>query len=382
MAFAENQTEGESSTFADDGTASHHWAALCLDQKRDAEFFISAQLEYSSKIYEMDETRASFIQQYLDDVRRRAIGGSLYVEYGVQIPELGEDQGGTADALIHLNNHLIVEDLKYGTGEKVYAKDNPQLMLYLLGALHDMALLGEKIEKFTGVICQPRLGHIDEHTWTLAELQDFGRKAQLAAEHAGRAMVEFNPALLSPGEKQCRWCRAKAACPTLAKFVANEVRCDFETIEAGAAPTAPADHVILARAKLAVPLVRDWCNAVDSKVAELVTAGEKVIGPDGLPYKFVQGEEGKRAWTDETAAEQALLGQLPPEKAYAPRKVITAPQAAKLLDKKRTAQLWEDIFKPLIKRASGKPLLALGSDPRMPFSGAADSSEFEEDITA
>jgi len=386
MAFPENQTEGGSSIFADDGTASHEWSALSLTSGKDAELFLGSFKTINTKLYEMDETRASFCQVYIDDVRRRAIGGSLYVEYGIKIPELGDDQGGMADALIYKDGHLTVEDLKYGTGEKVFAKDNSQLMLYLLGALQDMQLLGNPVDKLTGVICQPRLGHIDECTWTMDELLDFGRKAALAVEHAGKAIIEPNPAFLSPGEKQCRWCRAKAVCPALSKFVADEVRCEFETIEAGATPTPtptpPVDTIRLAKAKLAVPLIRDWCNAVDMEVSRLVTAGEKVIGPDGLPYKFVQGDEGKRAWSDETTAEAALLGQLPPEKVYAPRKIITAPQAGKLLDKKKTAQLWEDIFKPLIKRAEGKPILSLGSDTRTPFTGSASASEFEEDLTA
>jgi hypothetical protein len=389
MAFAENQAEGGSSIFADDGTASHHWSGLCLQQGLDAEFFLEAELQYNDAVYTMDETRASFCQAYIDDVRRRAIGGSLYVEYGIDLSEhLGEGQGGTADVLIYLPEtmHLICDDLKYGTGEKVFAKSgdniNPQLGLYLLGALKDMELLGNKVEKVTGVICQPRLNHIDEHTITVVELLDFGRKAALAVEHAGKAMIKPNPTFLSPGEKQCRWCRAKAVCPALARFVADEVRCEFETIEAGAIPVTPADTTRLSKAKLAVPLIRDWCNAVDAEVSRLVTAGEKVIGPDGLPYKFVQGDEGKRAWSDEVAAEAALLGQLPPEKTYAPRKIITAPQAGKLLDKKKTAQLWEDIFKPLIKRASGKAMLAIGSDSRPPFTGAASLEEFEEDLTA
>ena len=385
MAFPENQVESGTSKFADDGTASHHWAALCLQQEKDAEFFLGAQLEYSTGIYEMDETRASFVQQYLDDVRRRAIGGSLYVEYGVKIPELGEAQGGTADAVIFKDGHLTIEDLKYGTGEKVYAKDNPQLMLYLLGMLGDMRLLGNDVQKVTGVICQPRLGHIDECTWTLAELEDFGRKAALAVEHSGKAMVLPEAELssyLSPGEKQCRWCRAKARCPSLARFVADEVRCDFETIEAGAAPVPPADTTGLAKAYLAVALVEDWCRAVRGDMHTKVAEGIKIAGPDGLPYKFVEGKEGNRAWADPKAAELALLGQLPPDKAYAPQKVITAPQAAKLLDKKATKALWKDIFEPLIKKPPGKAVLALGSDPRAPFTGSASADDFEEDLTA
>ena len=387
MAFAENQVEGGTSKFADDGTASHHWAALCLQQERDAEFFLGAQLEYSTGIYEMDETRASFVQQYLDDVRRRAIGGSLYVEYGVKIPELGETQGGTADTCIYLpaERHLIVEDLKYGTGEKVYAEKNPQLMLYLLGMLGDMRLLGNDVQKVTGVICQPRLGHIDEYTCTLEELEDFGRKAALAVEHAGKAMVLPEaelPPYLSPGEKQCRWCRAKTRCPALARYVADQVKCDFDTINADPAPVAPRDTKQLASAYGAVPLISDWCRAVTAEVAKLTAEGTKVIGPDGLPYKFVEGKQGSRAWSDPVAAEAALLGQLPPDKAYVPQTIITAPAAAKLLDKKATKQLWADIFQPLIKKAPGKAVLAFGSDPRPPAAGSATADDFEEDLTA
>lgn len=399
MAFPQNQQDGGSSTFADDGTASHHWSGLCLEQGRDAEFFIGAQLEYNGAIYEMDETRASFCQIYIDDVRRRAIGGSLYVEFKTDLGEMS----GTTDAGIYIDKHLIAEDLKYGTGEKVYAsyvktpadpahglaevrEINSQLGLYLLGMLKDMELLGNEVEKVTGVICQPRLGHIDEHTITVEELQDFGRKAQLAREQASKVLMTDEEPLgpyLNPGEKQCRWCRAKAVCPALARFVADEVRCDFETIEAGAAPTAPADTTGLARAKLAVPLVRDWCNAVDTEVSKLVAEGKKVIGPDGLPYKFVQGEEGKRAWDKAKLpdVEALLVGQLGP-KAYAPQTVITAPQAGKLLDKKASKNMWKDMFVPLITRATGKPILTVGSDSRPPFTGAAGADEFEEDLTA
>jgi Protein of unknown function (DUF2800) len=397
IAFPENQEQGGTSKFADDGTASHHWAALCLAQNRDASFFLGAQLEYSTGIYEMDEARADFVQIYVDDVRRRAIGGSLYVEQRVDLSDaLGDDQGGTCDAGIYIpaDFHLIVEDLKYGTGEKVFAsvpvfdskrceksEINPQLGLYLLGLLKDMALLGNEVRKVTAVICQPRLGHIDEYTCGVGELTALAQKATGAtlaaysAVQSARLTEQFSQ--LNPGEKQCRWCRAKAKCPALAKFVADEVRADFDTIEASP-PMAPRATDKLAKAKHAVPLIRDWCNAVDAEVHKLVLEGEKVIGPDGLPYKFVEGKEGSRAWLDAQAAEIALLGQLPPEKAYAPQKIITAPQAAKLLDKKATKALWSDVFVPLIGKAPGKALLVSGSDPRPPYAGAANAEDFEE----
>lgn len=396
MAFPENQVEGGSSTFADDGTASHHWGALCLSNGLDpkmcgedinAEDFLGETQTINGKPYTMDETRASFVQQYIDDVRRRAIGGSLFVEYKIDLSDLlGEDQGGTGDAIIFApKNNLVCEDLKYGTAEKVFAKYdgeiNYQLGLYLIGALKDAELMGRKIKTVTGVISQPRLGHVDEHTIPVAELQLLAKKATDAVRIAGIAMIGTETerlAYLNPGEKQCRWCRAKANCPALAKYVADQVRADFETIFAEP-PVAPRDTNKLALAHVAVPLIEQWCKAVKAEVWKLVSGGTPVRGPDGLPYKIVDGKQGKRAWTDKAAAEAALLGQLPHDKVYEPREIITAPAAAKLLDKKKTEALWTDLFKPLIKNAAGQLSLVPGSDPRPPASNAAGAGEFEDE---
>lgn len=377
VTFPENQEQGESSSFADNGTASHKWAADCLESGRDAESYIGATILINDVFYEMDEERAGFCQLYIDDVRRRAIGGSLFVEYSVDLSEvLCEGQGGTCDAGIYLpeTKHLIVEDLKYGTGEKVFASDNgkmnPQLGLYLLGLIEDMKLLGREVETVTGVICQPRLRHIDEHTMTAYDLFLVRTDARIAI--AGSEMSRRTS--LRPGDKQCRWCRAKAKCPALAQFVKDQVRSDFENVQ----PVAPRGTEELSRAYIAVPLIDDWCRAVRAEVNKQVAEGAQVLGPDGKPFKFVEGKEGNRTWSDAEAAEAALLGQLSPEKVYQPKKIITAPQAAKLLDKKASKALWTDFFEPMITRPRGQPLLALGSDPRPPVSSVAAASEFEE----
>ena len=390
QAFVENQEQSGSSSFADDGTASHEWAALCLScgldpsfcgEDADAECFLGESKLINGALYVMDETRASFVQVYLDDVRRRAMGGTLFVEYKVDLSNyLGEGQGGTADAVIYQpsTKTLTIEDLKYGTGERVDAKDNPQLMLYALGMLADIRLMGYEVEHVTLVVCQPRLGHIDE--WTIRvdkELTAFGEQAYVSMIDAKNAMAAPNiKPYLNPGDKQCRWCRAKHKCPALTKYVTDSVRCDFETI-AAIPPTAPRDTAKLATAYTAVPLIEDWCRAVRSELGKLVAEGAEVIGPDDKPYKMVEGKSAGRAWTDKDAAEALLVGQLGP-KAYKPQEVITAPVAAKLLDKKATKNLWQDMFEPLIKKAPGKPVVALGSDERPPYSGAAMANDFEE----
>src|ERR1019366_6584074 len=100
------------------------------------------------------------------------------------------------------------------------------------------------------------------------------------------------------------------------------------------------------------------------------------IGPDGLAMRMVQGAEGKRQWLNEKAAEQALLGQLPIDKAYAPARIITAPAAGKILDKGKTKELWKDFFMPLIGKNRGAPAVAWGSDERATYVAAASAEEF------
>jgi hypothetical protein len=182
---------------------------------------------------------------------------------------------------------------------------------------------------------------------------------------AALVMGPGNATSLSPGDHQCRWCRAKAKCPALAQFVADEVRADFDSTE-----VPPPDTAKLAQHFAAVPLIEQWCAAVTAEVTNLVASGALVPGSDGKPLKFVEGKAGSRKWTDEKAAEAALIGQLGP-KAYTEPKIITAPAAAKLLDKKATKKVWADVFEPLIRRESGKPVLALGSDTRAPIAVSA-----------
>ncbi|MGO9723619.1 MAG: DUF2800 domain-containing protein [Methylocella sp.] len=402
MAFPENQeTDGTSSSFADDGTASHELGAMTLSSKKDCHEFIGLTIAINGTEYTFDEERCDRIQGYVDDVRRRAIGGHLFVEQQVDLSDhLGPDQGGTTDAAIALavKRMGIVEDLKDGSGEKVWAsylvraatetepeirEPNPQLALYALGLLSDFELFGE-IDSVLLVVYQPKLNHIDEFPITVEHLRAFGSKAALAVEVA-RSLLDADPVGLSvaghlnPGEKQCRWCRAKTRCPALAKFVQDETRADFDTINAAPA-VAPTDTKLLARAYGALPLIEIWATAVRFEMNKIVSEGGQVIGPDGKPYKFVEGKEGTRKWDDESAAATALLGQLPKEKVYTEPKVITAPAAAKLLDKKATKQLWKDIFEPLIVRPRTKPVLVMGSDTRPAFSGAAVADDFEEDI--
>lgn len=399
MAFPENQNpDGGSSSYADDGSATHHWGAEFLKSGEDVYAHVGAVHVINDVEYILDEERAGRVQGYIDDVRRRSLGGYLFVERFVDLSHvIGEGQGGTADVSIVLPERRlgIIEDLKDGSGERVYAsylvrpatdttpevrEPNSQLALYALGSLPDWELFGP-IDEVLLVIYQPKLNHISEFFISRGALLEFGRKAASAVDLAGAAMVSGPNSLttsgyLHAGTKQCRWCRAAARCPELARVTEQETRLDFEDESSQPAVPATEASANLGQLYAKVPLIELWCKAIRDELAKRVTEGEAIIGPDGKPFKFVEGKQGSRAWVDDKAAEAALVGQLGP-KAYSEPKVLSAPAAAKLLDKKATKNLWSDVFEPMIRRATGKPVLVYGSDERPAFSGAGQAEDFD-----
>lgn len=416
MAYPENTAEGgDAGVYADEGTAAHTLASTVLKNKRmRCEDWIGRVIPGGKREFEVTEEFAEHVQTYVDDVQRRAIGGFLMVEQRVTLAGVegfDETNYGTSDAIIGIaaNNgtpaYGVVEDLKFGMGEKVYAwqpaqrdapftmtlysetgeanpvEPNYQLMMYALAALADLYLLVDAMNYVLIVINQPRLGHISELRVPIKVLERFALFAAEALKVATNAMgfsVEDKKLenWLNPGEKQCRWCRALARCPAAAKRVQKEVAADFDVI-AEQPPAPPINTPQIAKSMLAVPFVYDWCRAVMAKANELVAAGTDIIGPDAKPYKFVEGKRGNQKWKDEKAAESALVGVLA-EKAYQPKKILTASGAAKILDKRKTSETWKDVFVPLIGRAPGKPVLVMGSDPRSAFSPASSGDEFDE----
>lgn len=388
FAYPGNTEDSESSVYADDGTASHEFAATVLKSGNGVEFFLGTSCVVNGKTYTLDEERADFIGVYIDACRQLGFGKLHFVEHWVDTSEwLGEGQGGTVDFGVIDPDVITVADLKYGMGEKVEAfytlpdgtvVPNEQLGIYAAGLLRDAQLLGYTPTHARLMVVQPRLGHISEYIFDVIDILALMQRAKAAAATAIQALVSQPAAAqqwMSPGEKACRWCKAKSECPALQKWASDAVRADFETI------TEPKDIAPvsdLSAAMRAVPLVRLWCDAVEASAIEHVQAGESVIGSDGQPMKFVEGKLGKRRWSvDPGQVEAALVGQLG-DKAYEPRRIITAPAAGKLLDRKKTKNLWTDIFAPMITRSPGRPMLALGSDPRPVFTGSADVAEFEE----
>ncbi len=329
------------------------------------------------------------VQYYVDYVRREAVGADLmYLEARVAMNEaLGVESGaeGTADALIFFPDMIKVIDAKFGYTP--VSEHTSQLKRYALGARETFGHICDA-ERFKLAICQPKIDFIGELEMTSAELDDYAVMARASAAQVRSAIElqadptfsdeEWELSFLNPGEKQCRWCKAKAWCPALAKEVASTVAADganasgMEDITETAlfaVPMHTAEELGLAMSK--VGLIEDWCKAVRAEVEGALFKGEAVPG-----YKLVQGRRGARAWSDEAAAEVLLKNKfrLKVEEAYN-LKLISPIQAEKILGEqpKRWAQL-----EKLITQSEGKPSVAPESDKRPAISVAPNADGMEE----
>ncbi|HGJ5880643.1 MAG TPA: DUF2800 domain-containing protein, partial [Arsenophonus nasoniae] len=155
-------------------------------------------------------------------------------------------------------------------------------------------------------------------------------------------------------------------CFAQAQFVHNEVRGDFVDLTQPLNPQlsdAIKRITLLTPAQMAklyphVDLIESFCKALRNRVAEALHNGQSVPG-----FKLVTGKQGNRTWGDEREAEALLKGaKLKQEQIYH-KKIISPPQAEKLLKKDKPSR-WAKL-EALIERADGKPVIAPESELKL-----------------
>jgi hypothetical protein len=358
----------ESSPHADEGTRAHTLAEAILS---------------GVTFPPPDEDMLNHVMFFVDYVRREAEGHQLLVEQRVDFSDAIGVPGsfGTSDAVILAGDTIKIIDLKYGMGVRVDAEENEQLQLYALGALETFGVLGG-FKKVKVAIVQPRLDHISEWEVSVEDLREFGRSAARMAAVATGYIEGFEPegvVIFEPGEKQCRWCKAKATCPALLSHVQDAVGADFENlddigvdeIKTGAMSMG---HNALSVAMAAVPLIEDWCKAVRARLEAELLKGEKVPG-----YKLVQGRNGARKWANEAEAEATLKKmKLKVEEMY-DLKLITPPMAEKLAKAGTIGPRQWPSLQGLIVQKPGPPSVAPESDKRPAWSPADDFQNLNEE---
>jgi hypothetical protein len=373
----------ESSDFADEGTAAHELAAMALLDGYDATDDIGDTILVNGNGWKVTDDMAGHVQKYLDYVR--AIGGELMVEQRLSIEAITGEPGakGTSDAVILAGDELVIIDLKYGRGVKVDAENNEQLQIYALAALNEFDFIGD-FKRVRMVIVQPRLDHIDEWDCTVEALRVFGEDVRVKAHRCFAALEshgnykELHEKYLAPGNDQCRFCKAKAICPTLTEHVLSTVADDFvDTTE----PVAPQlehaaerafDNATLGNLLGAVDLIEAWCKAIRAKAESELLAGRAVPG-----FKLVEGRRGARRWADDKEVEATMKSmRMKLEEMY--EFSLISPTTADKLHKsgvigpRQWAKLQESIT-----QADGKASVAPVSDKRPALVVQATADEFD-----
>ena len=388
LALEANEPD-KSSDFAQEGSDAHALAAACLEREHDAAFLVGDVFIYmdhgAERQFEVTADMAANVQIYLNSIRQYAAGNQLMVEQRLEFSRFVDvpDQFGTSDSVILAGDEIQVHDLKYGRGVKVEAEANEQLMLYALGAYDAFEMMGN-FNRVRLVIHQPRLNHLSEWDCTVEQLLAFAAKAKERAFHAMQVLNREKPGAimhhLTPGEDQCRFCKAKAKCPALTQHVLTTVADDFVDINEPVAPQlagradATYDNVTLGNLLNAVDLIEGWCKAIRAKTESELLAGREVPG-----YKLVEGKLGNRAWADPEEAEKLLKSFRLKEKEMYDFSLIS-PTTAETLLAKASPKRWTKAT-ALITRSPGKKSVAPLSDKRPALVIAPPADDFT-DLTA
>ena len=276
------------------------------------------------------------------------------VDFSAWVP----DGFGTADCIIIQGDTMDVIDYKYGQGVAVSAANNPQEMLYGLGALNDYGFAYD-IEHVHLHIFQPRIDNVSVFELTTAELLDWAEKVvKPTAEKAAKGRGEYKPGA------HCRFCPHAGKCRALAKVCSEYVQ--THGLKVRVPVLAPHE---VAEVLEMEPLITLWLKRVKEQALTSMLNGEQVPG-----YKVVEGKLGNRKWTDELQALAALEAAGYLKEDVTETKLLSPANMDKALGKKKAAEL----LGALIDRAPGAPTIAKESDKRPAYDQKAEISKMLE----
>jgi hypothetical protein len=270
---------------------------------------------------------------------------------------------GTADLTALLKNDdghtLLVCDLKTGR-HLVYARKNPQLMLYAAGLMKLYATT-YNITKIIISIFQPLAGaEADEWTTTPEDLEIFTNMASWQAVRALDAYRRGTDALTAADYvatgTACQWCVYAEQCDAKRKSVTaiTDKAIEFNNI----------DTVLLKKEWDKLPLLRQHIADVEKAVYSALSRGERVEG-----LKLVAGRAGPRQWVADANAITAELTRHGVSADVLYKKAQLSPTE---LEKAVAKPVWQSLAS-YCTRKSGAPAIAPEHDKRPSWSAVTDA---------
>lgn len=350
----EANVEDAGSSFAEEGTLAHAYCAKKLktflslnvegEDKEIAEYY---DKYHTGEMDEYTDTYAAIVLEKYNTARANTPDAQLLVETRLDFGQYVPEAFGTADAIIIADGVMEVIDFKYGKGVKVSAVENPQMMIYGLGA-YDRFTLEYNIRRVRMTIVQPRIDNLSEYEVSAEELLQWATSVlspQAKKAYSGEGTQK-------PGT-WCQFCKVKSNCRALATLCTGAVKDPkLLTPEELAADVLPI-----------LPVVKTWLTGVEDYALAQALSGVHLPG-----WKIVEGRSVRKI-TDTVAAGAALnkAGYMD-EQIYKPVELRTITDLEKLIGKKQFAALVGDY----ITKPAGKPTLAPESDKRKAIDPIAD----------
>lgn len=351
----EEGIEDKGSDFAAEGTLAHAYCAQklkgFLGLSTEAEEVEIADLYDAYHSGEMDEYTDAYVAIVLAkyaEAKERTADAQLLVETRLSFENYIPDAFGTADAIIIADGTMEVIDFKYGKGVKVSAVDNPQMMIYALGA-YDKFSFDYNIERVKMTIVQPRIDNLSEDEVSVADLTQWA--GEVLRPKARQAYAGDGPQV--PGS-WCQFCKVKSRCRALVNRCQEVSKIDPKLISAEE----------LARDVLPIlPTVKTWLAGVEDYALAQALSGVVLPG-----YKVVEGRSIRKI-IDPINAERALISAgYDLDEVRKPAELRSITELEKLTGKKQFAELCG----AYIDKPTGKPTLAPESDKRQAINPADD----------
>lgn len=349
--------EDKGSEYAQEGTDAHSLCehklklALGMDTTDPTEnlSFYNEEMEQCACDY------AAYVLELVEESKKTCKDPVVLIEQRLDFSRFVAEGFGTGDCVIIADGTLYIVDYKHGKGVEVSAEENPQMMLYALGALELFDGIYD-IDTVRMSIFQPRRENVSVCVMAKDDLlqwayNDLMAKAKLAYEGGG----EF-----ACGD-WCRFCKAKAACRKRAEYNLELAKYDFEM------PAMLENTEIAAILEKADELAA-WASDVKEFALQQALNGVRYAG-----FKVVEGRSNRKYTDEDAVADTVKKAGYDP---YEPKLLgITAME--KLLGKKEFAKL----LSGLVEKPQGKPALVPESDKRQEMNidkAAAAAEDFKE----
>lgn len=350
----EQEFDDRETVAAAEGTAAHALCehklkrALKMRSKRPVSEFDSDEMEAYTDGY------LEFVLEALEEARQNCKDPLVLIEQKLDFSCYVPDGVGTGDCLIVADKVLHIIDFKYGMGVLVDAYENPQMMLYALGALRIFDSLYD-IETVSMSIYQPRRENVSTYTISVKDLLDWAEntlkpKAELAFKGEG----EYQPG------PWCTFCKAAVKCRARAEEKLQLAKYEFSK------PPLLSDaeiEDILSR----LDDLTSWANEI------LAYAQDAAVnhGKEWRGFKVVESKTNRKNTDEEAvarAAEDAGYRDI-----YK-KSLISITEMERLMGK----TTFREVLGGLVAKPQGKPTLVPTSDKRPSINVTGAKQDFQD----